>query len=60
LGAGDIAGPVYIPSLVGDDGRGPQIWGELSGKLAIIKGLVSYRRHIPEVQKSLVKKSTPT
>jgi hypothetical protein len=45
---------------VGGAGGGPQIWGELSGKLAIIKGLVSYGRHIPDVQKSLVKKSTPT
>jgi hypothetical protein len=37
-----------------------QIWGELLEKLAIIKGLVSYRGDIPEVLKSLVKKSTPT
>jgi hypothetical protein len=34
--------------------------GGIIGKLAIIKGLVSYGRHIPEVLKSLVKKSTPT
>jgi len=52
--------PVYVPSLVGIVGLPPQIWGELLEKLAIIKGLVSYRRHIPEVLKSLVKKSTPT
>jgi hypothetical protein len=45
---------------VGIVGLPPQIWGELLEKLAIIKGLVSYRRHIPEVLKSLVKKSTPT
>jgi hypothetical protein len=55
-----MAGPVYIPCLVGAGGRDRQIWGELLEKLAIIKGLVSYRRHIPEVLKSLVKKSTPT
>jgi hypothetical protein len=29
-------------------------------KLAIIKGLVSYRGDSPEVPRSLVKKSTPT
>ena len=51
---------IYIPSLVGVAGQVPQIWGELLEKLAIIKGLVSYGRHIPEVLKSLVKKSTPT
>ena len=55
-----MARPVYIPSLVGVAGQAPQIWGELLEKLAIIKGLVSYGRHISEVLKSLVKKSTPT
>jgi hypothetical protein len=34
--------------------------GELLEKLAIIKGLVSYRADSPEVPRSLVKKSTPT
>jgi hypothetical protein len=45
---------------VGVGARAPQIWGPLLEKLAIIKGLVSYRGDSPEELKSLVKKSMPT
>ena len=55
-----MAGLVYIPSLVGGAGQNPQMWGKLPEKLAIIKGLVSYRGDSPEVPRSVVKKSTPT
>lgn len=55
-----MARPFHFPSLVAVGGRGPQIWGHFWGKLAIIKGLVSYRGDSPGVPRSLVKKSTPT
>jgi hypothetical protein len=45
---------------VGIRAQDPKMWGELLEKLAIIKGLVSYRGDSPGVPKSLVKKSTPT